>query len=1309
MACAPFASRAGGGAYSMECGSSWEVDLRSDADCSKRGLGKCHPRYTLGWRTNEVQLYRETTTPSQEYIHAYCDVWRRGRMDIALARPLERAGVRSAAEGRRRLLLPSEEEEPASARPTTGDWVEVVGGSDAGRRGEVVRDDHDSLPYKLRFEDDGSSSRFLKEADVRRYARLPADPLHVLVVVLRGQSHAASLATMPHTLSLVRGLHRSGRFSHGSFGRYASATPSGAASLRALFDGVLRHDQRREEGMHSVWKLYRRWGYVSAYLEAACETAAAEAAGARLAAEPSSDHVLIEPFCALDAQLRDALPPSPNASTRRRHNATRRRRAVCAERHSADGRARALLLEYLRTFMLHTYRSLPKLAVAVLPSPRAPRPHADARDRPLARLLRHLLEQSPNTAVLLTSDVPHPPLSAATPPPQPMLHLLLPANATPASRLALEANARLPASILDVHATLRQLALLDHSRRTHAPLRPTCAARRAVGGCSLLEPLPPSRSCAEAHIPAHRCPPAEDALVEPPALPPVEAAEAEAEAEAEAAAAAQPAGVAALLDSALASHGGRCVQSLSSEYRYELCFYSEATQRGLNAGNANYSLGRTWSWAQALSHPRLLAPLPSSSTFAKPSLFLPVLLMGTHPFRPLSDQLGGLFSGGDACPNGQERSMKVDFACGVSAQAELGDVSERVVCAYEATLRAEAFCSLAAVEESGEAAGGAAARSSPPRLTAGAAPESSRYEAVRQLRDATRRFRCALLAAKARVDASRAARRGGAACGGGAAAVACDISMPTPDAALLAEVGREADMFACDAPTFAAIDGGVLTLHCPPSRLPMYSLGLHPKLHRYIRPVPLDNGTEYVAAYCRHHDFSGSACERVGRERKQSNAAAIRRQCPPLSSGWVLDVAVRNAAKPKVAARAARRRRRRRRRAALSTANRTAAGLGVNVLVLMLDSIAAARFPAGMPMTHALLEAWRRPREGGWRSFRFDKFAVVGSNSPRNQLPMLSGLASVEWARDHGGRALDCIVPGFPQTRADADHRCSMWAFNAYKAAGYVTYFGTNMCDWGVMEEVYPFNTRHPPSDHHLMEPWCHVDYDVDKLYFRPMSRCLGGKPAHAPLMEYELQFLANYAHVPRLSWSVYLEGHEPSFRAMSNLDHDLARHLLRLRAAHGEDTAILLLSDHGIHYGRFFEGSPSGNLEHALPLFYAILPQRLLDDHPDMEAALCANQQRLVSPFDVHATLLHILSYPASPKLPKWPLDGLQVQPRSLLSEIPAKRTCEQAGIPLDICPCTSSAVFAGAEIPATEGSTWTDQTEILATDQSAVSASPW
>ena len=189
-------------------------------------------------------------------------------------------------------------------------------------------------------------------------------------------------------------------------------------------------------------------------------------------------------------------------------------------------------------------------------------------------------------------------------------------------------------------------------------------------------------------------------------------------------------------------------------------------------------------------------------------------------------------------------------------------------------------------------------------------------------------------------------------------------------------------------------------------------------------------------------------------------------------------------------------------------------------------------------------------------------FAVAGSNSPRNQFPMLSGLTSREWARDHGGRALECIVPGFDDgVRADRDHACDKWIFDDYRKAGYVSLFATNMCDWGVMEEVYPFDTRHPPTDHHLMEPWCHVDYDVDKLYFRPMTRCLGGRPAHRALMQYESDFLRVYDPLPRLSWTVYLEGHEPSFRAMAHLDADLARHLLALRQARGHDTAILLVS----------------------------------------------------------------------------------------------------------------------------------------------------
>ena len=73
--------------------------------------------------------------------------------------------------------------------------------------------------------------------------------------------------------------------------------------------------------------------------------------------------------------------------------------------------------------------------------------------------------------------------------------------------------------------------------------------------------------------------------------------------------------------------------------------------------------------------------------------------------------------------------------------------------------------------------------------------------------------------------------------------------------------------------------------------------------------------------------------------------------------------------------------------------------------------------------------------------------------------------------------------------------------------------------------------------------------------------------------------------------------------------------------------------------------------------------------------------RRRLVSPFDVHATLRHLLSYPAPPPLPEWRYTGMDVRPRSLLATIPASRRCEHAGIPLDSCPCEAppqaSAIF--------------------------------
>ncbi len=102
---------------------------------------------------------------------------------------------------------------------------------------------------------------------------------------------------------------------------------------------------------------------------------------------------------------------------------------------------------------------------------------------------------------------------------------------------------------------------------------------------------------------------------------------------------------------------------------------------------------------------------------------------------------------------------------------------------------------------------------------------------------------------------------------------------------------------------------------------------------------------------------------------------------------------------------------------------------------------------------------------------------------------------------------------------------------------------------------------------------------------------------------------------------------------------------------------------------GRYYDGARAGAREHALPLVFGLFPRRVLAANPAVEAALCVNQRRLVSPFDVHATLLHLVSFPAPPRLPDWTGAASRVAPRSLLEPVPANRACASAGVKPEDC----------------------------------------
>lgn len=114
------------------------------------------------------------------------------------------------------------------------------------------------------------------------------------------------------------------------------------------------------------------------------------------------------------------------------------------------------------------------------------------------------------------------------------------------------------------------------------------------------------------------------------------------------------------------------------------------------------------------------------------------------------------------------------------------------------------------------------------------------------------------------------------------------------------------------------------------------------------------------------------------------------------------------------------------------------------------------------------------------------------------------------------------------------------------------------------------------------------------------------------------------------------------------------------------ENTVIMFYSDHAIRFGPSLL-TQSHFYEERLPFFYIYIPDSLVlegRNASELRDIVRANQHRLSSHFDLHATMLHLLS---------GQVPGSEPYGRTLLEPLPLNRTCHSAGIPPDSCLCNS------------------------------------
>lgn len=144
---------------------------------------------------------------------------------------------------------------------------------------------------------------------------------------------------------------------------------------------------------------------------------------------------------------------------------------------------------------------------------------------------------------------------------------------------------------------------------------------------------------------------------------------------------------------------------------------------------------------------------------------------------------------------------------------------------------------------------------------------------------------------------------------------------------------------------------------------------------------------------------------------------------------------------------------------------------------------------------------------------------------------------------------------------------------------------------------------------------------------FALKARCMYGKHVHQWVLDYFAKFWRSYADVPRFGIAAFIEGHEGTGEVINLVDTDLASFLRDADLIDYNSTVVFLVSDHGHHMSLWWTlHAESAVRENALPLLHMIAPNWVLRQYPHLERNLLANQQRLVTSFDFHATLRFVL-----------------------------------------------------------------------------------
>jgi hypothetical protein len=319
--------------------------------------------------------------------------------------------------------------------------------------------------------------------------------------------------------------------------------------------------------------------------------------------------------------------------------------------------------------------------------------------------------------------------------------------------------------------------------------------------------------------------------------------------------------------------------------------------------------------------------------------------------------------------------------------------------------------------------------------------------------------------------------------------------------------------------------------------------------------------------------------------------------------------------------------------------------MGVDVLIYLIDSISRINFIRKLPKFYTLLTT-------ELDAIVMEGFNIVGDGTPWSLIPITTGHFQTELHEARKRFKNATFVDDWPLI------------FKDFKKAGYMTSYAEEQPQFSFFSYKLT-GFKDEPVDHYLRrfeQASVHV-----KKHHKPY--CLGDTPRSLVLLKWWKEKQDTYRRISLRTFSLLFssETSHDDYNYVQVLDEHWTRMFQDMnKQGYFNKTLVLVMGDHGRRFGPVRQ-TQSGKMEEKLPFLAFLAPPELRTKYPKSFVNLKKNSRKLVTPFDLHETLVNVVETNGT--------DGgfgsTENRGISLFKDVPASRSCRDAWIKPHFCSC--------------------------------------